>query len=438
MQGVHKMTDEPSVRTITQNDAQERKSISTDICVLGAGMSGLSAALEAKEAGRDVVLVDAAKAIGGQGVGSIVGTLIGLYTHGEEPYQITYGIAEDMIEDLEPRGDLERLDDGRTVAFQYDEVALQRWFEKQLEAAGVDILLGGTMTDASFADRRVQSIDVETEYGSVSVNADSYIDASGDATLAWEAGLAVREPQEEIYGTMNFLIEGYDADAVDSLDMDRVETRLSEVGDEYGLDRKGGGLWHYPEKNFMLANITHMETKETPLGYAEMVMDGRQRADNTVQFLREEFPEIFEGASVRKYGNPGIRQSRWITSREQLTLSDIRSGDRPDGAIARCSWSVELHDSPDDVHWEHFDDGHVYYIPLSCMVPAGADNLVAAGRCVDADTHALSAIRVIGPCIAMGAAAAHALALAESNPVHEVDRDALQDALHDNLERTDT
>ena len=42
------------------------------------------------------------------------------------------------------------------------------------------------------------------------------------------------------------------------------------------------------------------------------------------------------------------------------------------------------------------------------MLPRDADNIVAAGRCVDADVHALSAIRVMGPCIAMGAAAAHA------------------------------
>jgi len=432
------MTDQPSTRTIERKDAQDRTHLETDICVLGAGMSGLSAALEAAEAGKDVILVDAAKAIGGQGVGSIVGTLLGLYTHGDDPYQITYGVAEDMVEDLEASGDFERLDDGRTVAFQYDEVALQRWFEHQLEDAGVDVLLGALMTDATFEDRRVQSMDVATQYGHVRIEADGYVDASGDASLAWESGLQLREPQEEIYGTMNFLIEGYDVDAVESLDMDEVEERLSEVGDEYGFERKGGGLWHYPEKNFMLANITHMETQETPLGYAEMVWEGRRRADAIVEFLQDEFPDIFADARVRKYGNPGLRQSRWIVGRDQLTLSDIRSGERPDDAVARSAWSVELHDSPDDVHWEHFDSGHVYYIPLSCMVPAEADNLVAAGRCVDADTHALSAIRVIGPCMAMGAAAAHALALAGTDPVHEVDMDELQDALHDNLERTDS
>ena len=71
------------------------------------------------------------------------------------------------------------------------------------------------------------------------------------------------------------------------------------------------------------------------------------------------------------------------------------------------------------------------------MIPLDADNIVAAGRCVDADVQALSAIRVMGPCIAMGAAAAHSLDLAGSSPVHQIDMAKLQERLTDNLDRRD-
>jgi hypothetical protein len=71
------------------------------------------------------------------------------------------------------------------------------------------------------------------------------------------------------------------------------------------------------------------------------------------------------------------------------------------------------------------------------MAARDADNVVAAGRCVDADLRALSAIRVIGPCIAMGAAAAHALDLAGTGSVHAIDHAALQRRLTDNLDRSD-
>ena len=216
-----------------------------------------------------------------------------------------------------------------------------------------------------------------------------------------------------------------------------VHERLAQRGGAYGLVRHDGFLMHFPGHDFMLANVTHFETPLDPLQTGRMVVEGRDQADNVIRFLRAEFPKIFANARIRTYGNPGIRQTRWIVGRSQLTLDDIRKGDRPADAAARCAWWVELHNAKDLVHWEKFEPGHVYYIPLGCMMPAGADNIVTAGRCVDGDVEALSAIRVMGPCIAMGAAAAHALDLAGSSPVHEIDLQKFQQRLRDNLDRRD-
>jgi hypothetical protein len=84
-----------------------------------------------------------------------------------------------------------------------------------------------------------------------------------------------------------------------------------------------------------------------------------------------------------------------------------------------------------------FDPDHVHYVPLRAMTPPGAHNLVAAGRCVDGDAAALSSVRVMGPCAAMGAGAAHALDLAKATKdqsVHDVDPQQLHDRLTANLE----
>lgn len=78
---------------------------------------------------------------------------------------------------------------------------------------------------------------------------------------------------------------------------------------------------------------------------------------------------------------------------------------------------------------------HVHYIPLGSQVPPEGDNLVAAGRCIDADLAALSSVQ--WPCMAMGAAAAHALDLAGSGSVHQIDIAALQKRVGDNLDRKD-
>jgi phosphohistidine phosphatase SixA len=81
--------------------------------------------------------------------------------------------------------------------------------------------------------------------------------------------------------------------------------------------------------------------------------------------------------------------------------------------------------------------GLVHYVPFSSMIPPDVDNLLAVGRCIDGDPAALSSVRVMGPCIAMGTAAAHALDLAGSGSVHQIDIAALQDRVRDNLDRTD-
>jgi hypothetical protein len=430
------MAETIPTRTIKRPSKRAATQIEADICVLGAGISGVSAALEAARLGCDVVLVDGAPAIGGQAIGSIIGTIIGLYTHGPNAYQLTHGIADEIIADLTAEGSLLRLE-GSTVLFQYNEVRLGRWMERKLEEAGVKVLVGAVLTGVDFTKRRIRGLELVTRYGLVRLAARGFVDASGDATLCYEAGLRVREPKEPVYGSLNFLIEGYDAVAVKELDMPAVRERLKTHGASHGLVRHDGWLMPFADQGFMLANITHMETPLDPLGAAQMVFEGRRQADGTLQFLRSEFPKIFANARIRTYGNPGVRQTRWIVGRRQLTLEDIRKNDRPADAVARCAWSVELHASAELVHWEQFPPGHVYYIPLGCMVPAGANNVVAAGRCVDADSHALSAIRVMGPCIAMGAAAAHALHLAGSSSLAKIDLRALQQSLRDNLERTD-
>jgi hypothetical protein len=430
------MAETIATRTVRRAPTRTVKTVKADVCVLGAGISGVTAALESAKLGRKVVLVDGAPALGGQAIGSIIGTIIGLYTHGPNAYQITHGIADDLIKELTDEGSLLRLHHS-TVVFQYDEVRLARWMERKVQEAGIDAVVGAVLTDVAFRDRRVRQVEFATRFGGLRVEAEAYVDSSGDATLSYEAGLPVREPEAPVFGTLNFLIEGYDLEAVKSMNVETIRARLKTHGKSYGLVRHDGFLMHFPGKNFMLANISHFETPLDPLATASMVFEGRRQADGVLLFLRSEFPEIFANARIRTYGNPGLRQTRWIVGAKQLTLDDIRKAERPPDAAARCAWWVELHNAKDLVHWERFPDNHVYYIPLSCMVPKDADNIVAAGRCVDADSHALSAIRVMGPCVAMGTAAAHALDLARSGSVHDIDLGKLQARLRDNLERKD-
>src|SRR5262245_19469342 len=247
------------------------QTLTADICVLGSGIAGVSAALEAARLGRSVAIVDAAPSLGGQAVGSIIGTIIGLYTHGAQPYQITPGIADELIADLTQEGSLSRrVSMTGTITFQYDEVRLARWIERKVEEAGVRALVGAVLTDVSFNRRRVQHLVLATRFGTIRVEAAAYVDASGDATLCYQAGLDVREPDAPVYGSLNFIIEGYDTEAVKDLVIKDVHDRLAERGSQYGLVRHDGFLMHFPGKTVMLANVTHFETPLDPAAGAQM------------------------------------------------------------------------------------------------------------------------------------------------------------------------
>jgi hypothetical protein len=180
--------------------------------------------------------------------------------------------------------------------------------------------------------------------------------------------------------------------------------------------------------------MTHVQTPLDPIGASAKGLEGKEQADRVVQFLKSEFRESFGKARVRAYGLPGIRQTRWIVGRHQLTADEVRCGTHFDDEIARTAWPIELHGRSEGYLWEPFSDDHLHYVPLASLVPADADNLVAAGRCIDGDAAALSSVRVMGPCIAMGAAAAHALDLAGRESLHEIKPAALRQRLAHNLE----
>src|SRR3954469_24058914 len=171
-----------STRSVRRAASREIATISCDICVVGAGISGVSAALEAAKLGRTVVIVDGAPALGGQAIGSLIVTILGLYTHGPQPYQITHGIADDLIADLTTEGSIHRrVSMTGTITFQYDEVRLGRWIERKIDAAGIRAIVGAVVTGVVFEERRLRFLEIASRFGSVRIAANGFVDASGDA-----------------------------------------------------------------------------------------------------------------------------------------------------------------------------------------------------------------------------------------------------------------
>src|SRR4249920_1183910 len=152
--------------------------VSADICVLGAGIAGVSAALEAARLGRKVILVDGMPALGGQAVNSIIGTFCGLFSNGTHGYQFTHGIADDIMEMLGKNSEQLYYRNGPlTTVVYYDEVALGRWIERTVREAGITVIVGAVMRDVDVEGRRVKRLHLSTRYGDVEVEATGFIDA---------------------------------------------------------------------------------------------------------------------------------------------------------------------------------------------------------------------------------------------------------------------
>jgi 2-polyprenyl-6-methoxyphenol hydroxylase-like FAD-dependent oxidoreductase len=423
----------PETRIVRRKDRAAVREHRADLCVVGAGISGVSAAIESARLGRDVVLIDGLPALGGQAVNSIIGMIVGLFGNGPNGKQLTHGIADDILRDLGATGDLQVRMGGVSPNAFYNEVALGRWVERKVLELNITPLVGAVLRRVRMEGRRVEALELATRYGDVVVSADGFVDATGDAALVWQAGLDCREPAEGvIYGSQMMVIENFDE--AQAPDRNGMSERIRDRGQHYGMTRRDGFAMSLPGGRTAIVNMTHVETPLDPFEASKKGIEGKEQADRTMNFLKAEFPAAFGEARVRAYGLPGIRQTRWIVGCHHLTVDEVRQGVKFEDRIARTAWPLEQHHHVEGYVWEPFAEDHVHYVPLGSLTPPGADNLLAVGRCVDGDATALSSVRVMGPCIAMGAAAAHALDLAGSGSVHQVDLAALRARIAPNIE----
>jgi flavin-dependent dehydrogenase len=204
----HPLTDLP-VRTVTRPRTGVTHEVTADVCVVGAGIAGLSAAVESARLGRSVVLVDALPVLGGQMVNSLIGLFCGVFGNAPEHRRLTHGLFDAMFADLEATGDLFHRR-GHTTTVGYDEVRLGRWVEQTVAAHGIQAITGAVIVGVTRSADRIDSVRFATRYGSIDVTATGFVDASGDAALAWEAGLACRLPEREIYGSQQLVVEHVD------------------------------------------------------------------------------------------------------------------------------------------------------------------------------------------------------------------------------------
>jgi hypothetical protein len=144
-------------------------------------------------------------------------------------------------------------------------------------------------------------------------------------------------------------------------------------------------------------------------------VSGRQENLQLLEVMRKYFPG-FGNATLRGVAPViGIRETRRIKSRYDLRVDDIiRSVDFEDGiALSGYGWDMPDPKNPSHQPYEGVARASCFtQIPYRALLPIGADNLIAVGRCIGVEREALGVVRVMGPCIAMGECAGIAAKMA--------------------------
>jgi hypothetical protein len=99
------------------------------------------------------------------------------------------------------------------------------------------------------------------------------------------------------------------------------------------------------------------------------------------------------------------RAGRMVLGQYLLTGADVLAGRKFPDAVARCAWPIEQWDADGVARFRYLPRGGHYEIPARSLRAAGVENLFMAGKVISADVDAIGSARVMGCCLATGAAA---------------------------------
>jgi hypothetical protein len=419
-----------------------------DVCVVGAGSAGSTAAIAAARSGATTLLIDRLPFLGGTST-AVLDTFYGFFTPGERPRKVVGGMADDVVDGLRELGPVLTRPNtyGAGAGVTYLAEHLKVVWERLVTDAGARPLLHVMLQAADVRDGRVESILVATRGGLGRVRARVFVDASGDADLCAFAGFGFETAGEEDPAqtlTTTFRMANVDLERRRGVSKDRLHELIREAVDagDYDLPRRDGSDHITPVDGVIATVMTRLESIERgadgrivnatdPWFLTAAEMAGRRQALEYVRFLRDRVPG-YEHASLVALGTQiGVRETRRVYGDYRLTRDDVLSARRFDDDIGLCGAPIEDHRLGAGTAWEYLPEGSAVGIPYRTLLVRDAGNVLVAGRCFSATHDAHASVRSMAQCMAMGHAAGSAAALAVAARVdpREVDAAVLRETL---------
>lgn len=419
-----------------------------DICVVGAGSAGSTAAIAAARGGASVLLIDRLPFLGGTST-AVLDTFYGFYTPGTRARKVVGGIGDDVVAALRDLGPVvERPNTyGAGTGVTYLAEHLKVAWERLVTDAGARVLLHTVLQAAEVRDGRVESVVVATRAGLARIRATTFIDASGDADLSAYAGFGFETAGETDAAqtlTTTFRMVNVDLERRRALPKAEFHGLMAEAADTggYDLPRREGSDHLTPVDGMIATVMTRLDSfrraedgrivnATDPWFLTEAEMAGRRQALEYVRFLVDRVPG-YERASLVAFGTGiGVRETRRVYGDYRLTRDDVLAGRTFDDGIGLCGAPIEDHHGGGDTVWQSLPDGAAVGIPYRSLIVRDAANVLVAGRCFSATHDAHASVRSMAQCMAMGQASgsAAALAVAGRRDPRDVSVDALRERL---------
>ncbi len=387
--------------------------LSTEVVVVGGGMSGISAAVAAARQGAAVVFIQDRPVLGGNASSEIRVTVNGA------PFERETGVVEELlIENLlhNPQHSHHVWDH-----ILYNYVTSEPNIKLLLNCSAQDVIMDGDRISA------IECYQASTE-SNIRIEAPVFIDCTGDGFLGAKAGAEYRTGRE---GKDEFG-EKYAPDQADGWVMGETIMMITKdmgrpvpfVAPDYAIPYNGstGG---------------HRNIKQVKEGYWWVELGSDYDIISDRNEIHRDLMAYFYGVwdYVKNSGNhpeaanialdwvgslPGKRESRRLMGDYILADVDLLSHKHFDDAVAYGGWSLDEHceggikslHKPASYFHERFDK--YYEIPYRCLYSKNIENLFMAGRCASVSHVALSSTRIIGTCSTMGMATGVAAAMCSS------------------------
>lgn len=413
-----------------------------DVIVVGGGFSGVMAACAAARENLSVLLVEKSGSLGGAAVLNFVLPFMGFeLKRPGASVPLNRGLFAEFLRRLDAYAET---DGGEKVVKKeglvtYNEEFLKLVLDDMTDAYGADVLFHATLTGAETKNGTVENITVAGMFGTETLSADYFIDATGNADLAFSAGVNCRVGRESDGKcqpmTLCFRMGNVDVDAFYENDYLNVNKLWKEKLKNGELINPREDILSFRHTTPDVLHLNSTRVLKSPLSAAEKSSaekEGRRQMLELFRFLRMNAPSCRNATLLSSASEIGVRESRMIDGLYNFTADDIISCRKFPDAIAAGNYDIDIH-SPDGSGTSHYwiPDGEYYTVPYRSLIPRGFNNLMAVGRCISSTHEAQASYRImpIVACIGEGGATALAVAAKTGSALSQLDVKRMREAL---------